>query len=331
MRIAVLHNRVSEQDGPDAMDVLVQADTVGAALNRLGLQWRTIACTLDLEAVRRELSASGTDLVFNLVEDLDGHGRLIHLVPYLLDALGIAYTGAPAEAILQTSGKIMAKEKMRRAGLPTPAWTGPYPSRSVPPPLPPGARKWIIKSVWEHASIGLDDGAVVETDSAAVLAAAMRRRSPLLGGDCFAEEFIDGREFNLSLLTGPDGPEVLPPAEMVFEGYGPDMVRIVDYRAKWDERSFAGTHTLRRFDFPGGDAGLLNELRDIARRCWEEFSLEGYARVDFRVDAGGRPFILEINANPCLSPDAGFAAAAARAGLDFDRAVARIVAAAGER
>ena len=74
------------------------------------------------------------------------------------------------------------------------------------------------------------------------------------------------------------------------------------------------------------DLELLDQLRDIALRCWDVFGLAGYARVDFRVDRGGNPYILEINANPCLSPDAGFAAAVARAGMGFDQAVARIVA-----
>jgi D-alanine-D-alanine ligase len=323
VRIAVIHDRVSAGDAPDARDVLVQVESVRRALDRLGHEPRIIACTLDLEAVGQELA--GSDLVFNLVESLDGQGRLIHLLPYLLEALGIPYTGAPAEAILMTSHKTLAKEKMLRAGLPTPAWVGPYPlQRDLPQRVPAG--RWIIKSLWEHASIGLDAGSVVETDSAEVLAAEMRERSLSLGGACFAEEFINGREFNLSLLAGPAGPQVLPPAEMIFEGYLPDMVRIVDYRAKWDEQSFGAQHTRRRYDFSDEDGELLERLRDIALRCWKEFGLAGYARVDFRVDGNGNPFILEINANPCLSPDAGFATATAQAGLDFDRAAAHIIA-----
>jgi D-alanine-D-alanine ligase len=178
--------------------------------------------------------------------------------------------------------------------------------------------------------VGLDAGSVIQTDSPEVLAAEMRKRRDLLGGACFAEEYIDGREFNLSLLAGEEGPEVLPPAEIMFEGYAPDMVRIVDYQAKWEEDCYTYHHTPRCFDFPDKDAELLEQLRDIARRCWKKFGLAGYARVDFRVDRDGRPFILEINANPCLSPDAGFAAAVLRVGMGFDQAVARIVADAGK-
>src|SRR5690606_34390114 len=93
----------------------------------------------------------------------------------------------------------------------------------------------------------------------------------------------------------------------------------------WDEESFEFGNTPRRFDFPSGDQSLLRRLARLARQCWRLFGLRGYARVDFRVDRSGEPWILEINANPCLSPDAGFAAALAQAGIPFDSAVDRIL------
>jgi D-alanine-D-alanine ligase len=70
---------------------------------------------------------------------------------------------------------------------------------------------------------------------------------------------------------------------------------------------------------------LLCQLAYLARECWHGFGLRGYARVDFRVDQEGNPWILEINANPCLSPDAGFAAALERAGISFPQAVERLL------
>jgi D-alanine-D-alanine ligase len=136
---------------------------------------------------------------------------------------------------------------------------------------------------------------------------------------------VDGREFNLSVLAGKNGPEVLPPAEIIFEGYTPDMPKIVDYRAKWDETAYAYHHTPRTFDFTSEDYPLLETLKKLALQCWKCFNLSGYARVDFRVDTGGAPWVLEVNANPCLSPDAGFAAALERAGISFEAAVERIL------
>ncbi len=147
-----------------------------------------------------------------------------------------------------------------------------------------------------------------------------RARCPML-----AERYIEGREFNLSLLAG----EILPPAEIDFSAYPADKPRIVGHAAKWDESSFEYQQTPRRFTFPAADAPLLHELCDLAARCWELFGLTGFARVDFRVDLKGRPWILEVNVNPCLSPDAGFAAALSAAGIDFAEAIRQIVDQAG--
>ena len=327
MRVAIVHDTVGDADAPDAQDVLAQADAVADALERLGHGVSRIACTLDLSTAVETLSRRRTELVFNLVESIGGQGRLIHLLPYCLEAAGLPFTGAPADAMLLTSNKTLAKAWMAAAGIPTPAWIGLRPANDGEPPpagAPPAA--WIVKSVWEHASIGLGPESILRNVDNAALRAHLCQRAPALGGACFAEAFIDGREFNLSLLAGENGPEVLPPAEIVFQGYSDDMPHIVDYRAKWDETAYEYHHTPRRFDFEPADGVLLERLTATALECWRCFGLAGYARVDFRVDAAGTPFVLEVNANPCIAPDAGFAAALARAGIPFEDAVARIVA-----
>ena len=136
---------------------------------------------------------------------------------------------------------------------------------------------------------------------------------------------MPGREFNVALLDSPGGPQVLPVAEMLFENFAPDRPRIVGYDAKWDEGSDDYAGTVRSFEFPESDQALLDALAHLARRTWSAFGLSGYARVDFRVDEQGRPTVIDVNANPCLSPDAGFAAALARAGIPYPDAVARIL------
>ncbi len=324
MRVALVHNAVTDDSPADEQDVLVQAAAVREALLALGHDVQTLPGSLDLGGLRRRLEALRPDLVFNLVESLDGKGCLIHLFPALLDAMGLPYSGAHTEAIWLTNHKVMAKERMFAAGLPTPPWKGPYPQdlpslRSLRHSMRfNGAdQRWIIKSLWEHASVGLEAGNVVEGASDRSIQQALAARAPFLGGACFAELFIDGREFNLSVLAGPQGPQVLPPAEIIFEGYDAGQPRIVGYRAKWDVDSDEYRHTPRSFDFKPDDRTLLAELQDLALKCWQLFGLRGYARVDFRVDDTGHPWILEINANPCLSPDAGFAAAVARSGLSF--------------
>jgi D-alanine-D-alanine ligase len=331
MRIIIAHNAVTDADAPDERDVLVQAAAVQAALAELGHETGLLPCTLNLADVQQRLVEWQPDLAFNLVESLGGWGRLIHLVPSLLDTMGIPYTGSCAEAIRVTSHKVFAKERLAAMQLPTPSWVGPVPTDlpGLPPAGPAGvdpSSRWIVKSLWEHASIGMDEASTVLCEQMEAVSGVLRDRARHFGGACFAERFIDGREFNLSLLTGPRGPEVLPAVEILFEGYPPETLRIVGYRAKWDESSYEFHHTPRRFEFPPEDSALLNRLQDLAAQCWRAFGLNGYARVDFRVDAGGQPWILEINANPCLSPDAGFAAALEAAGVSYTAAIDRILA-----
>ncbi|MDD4018226.1 MAG: GNAT family N-acetyltransferase [Kiritimatiellae bacterium] len=315
MKITIIHQHVSADAAADERDVLDQAEAIKHALTGKGHAVSVLACTTDLGNVRRKLDVQKPDCVFNLVETLDGSGRLIHLAPATWETADIPFTGSSSEALYLTTHKLLSKERMSAAGLPVPEWAeegGRNAQRSTQ------KGDWIVKSVWEHASAGLGDASILR----GVTADEVADRIP---AGSFAERFIDGREFNLALLAGPDGPEVLPPAEIVFEEFPAGKPRIVGYQAKWDGDSFEYAHTVRRFADPAADGPLLAELKRLALRCWKVFRLGGYARVDFRVDAQGRPWILEVNSNPCLSPDSGFAAALEKAGLPYADAMERIV------
>jgi D-alanine-D-alanine ligase len=303
--------------------VFVQLALVERELEASGHRCHRLALDLDLERARRWLSDVRPELVFNLVESLGGSSRLAHLGPALVESLGIPCAGASSTAFLETTDKLHAKRRLAEAGLPTPAWfeagdENRIVGRDAKAPF-------IVKPIHEDASVDLDDGAVVQG------AAAARARVAAAARPSFAEAYVEGRELNLSLLAKDSGVELLPPAEISFEAWPEGKPRIVGYAAKWDEHSFESVHTPRRFDFPPSDAPLLARLADLSHRCWRLFGLGGWARVDFRVDAQGEPWILEINANPCLSPDAGFPAAAARAGLSTRDVLTRIVAAALSR
>jgi D-alanine-D-alanine ligase len=321
MKIAVIHGEVAAGAGRDEQDVLTQVDCVSRGLSALGHEPVAVPVSLNLAAAAQAFADLRPATVFNLVETLAGKGSLIHLVPSLLDALKIPFTGAGTGAMLLTSNKLLAKRWLSAAGLPTPAW---FTTAETHEDLQIEG-EWLIKSVWEHASIGLDEDSVLFGADRKRLLAEMDARREALGGACLAEAYIDGREFNLSLLEGADGPEVLPPAEICFDAYPPGKVRVVGYRSKWEEGTFEFANTPRTFEFPVRDAPLLAYLKEMALRCWNLFDLRGYARIDFRVDREGRPWILEANANPCLSPDAGFSAAAFRAGLTFPDVLCRIL------
>ena len=127
------------------------------------------------------------------------------------------------------------------------------------------------------------------------------------------------------MTEGQQGVDVLPIRETVFLGFGHGAPLITDYDAKWTPESQPYLGTPRRFGIEKDEPELAAELTRLAIGCWVLFDLDGYARVDFRVDRSGAPFILEVNMNPCLSADAGFAASALEAGIGYDTMIDRII------
>ena len=187
--------------------------------------------------------------------------------------------------------------------------------RRQPAPWPPaGARQSSPihhQDVWEHASLGIDDEAVVdaEPNRAALVETVLPQRDRATGRPASPSSSSTGANSTCRFWPGArNGPEVLPcRAEIDFCAFPPGQAANRRLRAKWDDDSFEYQHTPRRFDFPaGGSAPCWSASPTWPAACWHLFGLRGYARVDFRVDGDGRPWILEVNANPCLSPDAGF-------------------------
>jgi D-alanine-D-alanine ligase len=325
MNVLILHNSPADDALADEQDVLDQVAAVRAALEGLGHRAAALPCTLDLGAATDAIRAARSDVVFNLVESLGRTDRLAPLATLLLDAMGVPYTGSRTQALLTANSKLATKQRLAQRGLPSAEWTVTSAS---------GETRWlkignmpvILKPVWEHASFGMDDRSVLVPDSPEELREALRRREQHTQRPWFAERFIDGREFNLSLVAGGGGEvAVLPPAEIEFVDFPDERPRIVGSAAKWDPQASEYHTTPRRFVFPPSDRSLLDELKRLARECWTWFDLRGYARVDFRVDSTGRPWILEVNANPCLTPDAGLAAAAAEGGMDYWTLIGRIL------
>ncbi|GBD44625.1 D-alanine--D-alanine ligase [bacterium HR40] len=298
-RVVVLHAAIPPGAPPDERDSLLQAEAVSEWLRELGHEVRCLALDLDLRPLA-DLAGSG-QVAVNLVETLEADGRLAAAVAFALERFGVPFTGARGSALAATTDKLLTKRLLRAAGIPTPDWIESADER-------PNGGLWIVKPRFEDASIGIGPDAVREAVQVPLALARGR-------GALFAERYVEGREFNLSLLERSGEPHLLPLAEIDFSAFPPGRPRIVDYAAKWDPSSFAYAHTPRRFLDPRAEPELARQLREVALRCWQLFELSGYARIDLRVDGAGHPFVLEVNANPCLSADAGFLAAAAEAGL----------------
>jgi D-alanine-D-alanine ligase len=321
MRILVLHSDVPADAPPDEQDTLVQAAAVEAALKAQGHEVTRAAFVLDPSRLEAMLKDARADVVFNLVESVWGRGVYAALGAQMLSEIGIPFTGASAATIAATTDKMLSKRVLLAARLPTAPWVeGPdFDDLSE-------GERWIVKSVDEDASLGLDDGAVVTTVAEA--RARAERCGERYGGRWFAEAFLDGREFNVAMYEHDGEVVVLPIGEMVFEEWNEDKPRIVGYSAKWHEETHEYNGTPRVFGWGAQEPELYRTLEQLSRSCWEVFGCRGYTRVDFRLDTDNRPFILEVNANPCLSPEAGFAAAAEEGGIEYGDLVRHILRAA---
>jgi len=323
MRVLVLHSDIPPDAPPDEQDTLIQAEAIAQALTSLGHTVVKAPFSPWLKDLKNLVRDTKAELLFNVVEAVEGSGYRAAEAIAMFDKLGIPYTGNRSEPVVTTCDKPLTKRKLADAGLPTPPWTTPPEWSGID-----DAHPYIVKSAREDASIGIDDDAVVR--GRAAIRARAELCAKLHGGHWFAEAFVDGREFNVAVLEENGAPRVLPMAEMRFEDWPKEKPRIVGYTAKWDDASLDSTHTVRDFAWAKREPELDATLRDLAIRAWNLFGLRGYARVDFRVDANANPTILELNPNPCIEPEAGFGAAAREAGYDYRELIRCIVEAALE-
>ncbi|MBN1654953.1 MAG: D-alanine--D-alanine ligase [Deltaproteobacteria bacterium] len=318
MTVPIVYDEIIEAYCRQDETERIEIDWVSTALSRLG--YRPLPLPVNLSVDKNVFTDLDSRVVFNCVDSLEESGRFVHIVPSILDEIGIPYTGSGADAIYLTSNKVLAKRFLKLHRIRTPRWCRVAQAAVGEIPFEP---PYIVKHVWEDASFGIDEHSVLfrksDLKDRATDIPAERRY------DYFVEAFIEGREFNVSLIAGSDGPQVLPPMELEFHGFRDGRPKIVDYQTKWGNDQLTEARIDRRFDFTDGELPLIHDLEKMARDCWHLFRIGGYARIDFRVDGNGVPMILEINTNPYLGKDSSFLAAASRAGLDFDDVIRIVV------
>jgi D-alanine-D-alanine ligase len=313
-KCCIIYNEPGENALADELDVLDQVEHIEKHLRELGTDVSRMGITTEFMSEISALAEDKPDFIFNLVESINNKGELNYFIPALLNMYSIPYSGNPLEAMFITTSKTLAGKTMRNAGIRNPESFFPSQAESLV-----AGKKYILKPIWEDGSLGITAQSVFEIGNG-----TMEKHRKLDDSHWFIEEFIDGREFNISVLAGNDGPVVMPMAEIVFIDYG-DRPRIMDFKAKWETESFEYENTVRKFPGSNLSAKLEKNLRETALSCWHLFGLKGYARVDVRTDSDENVYVIEVNANPCLSPDSGFMAATAEAGIPFTEVLKRII------
>ena len=315
--VAVLYNKISQNPKEDELDVLKQVEVVSAALSELGYKPVNAELSFNINDTIEQLKAIDPVFVFNLVESIESNDELIYFAPAILNMLRLPFTGFPLEIMFISTNKLLTKKQLKYHNINTSEWH----TLDELENLDRNGR-YILKPLWTEGSLGLDEDSVFYGNDDKYID---KLKNISNKESFFIERFIDGREFNIALLGGLNEPEVLPLAEIIFKNYPDDKPKVVGYTAKWNEDSFEFKNTVRSFDFSDNDQDLLLELKTMCIKCWNEFKMKGYTRIDVRIDNNNIPYVLEVNGNPCLSPDAGFYAAAQQKGMSYTDVIERII------
>ena len=314
MKIVILSEEIGVQDSPDVSDTLTQVRFVQEQLISLGHQAISMTFHTDLARTIREIQTIRPDVIFNLVESVAGFGRLSVIATYVYQALGIPFTGNRDLAHLLSADKVLAKRFYQTHGILTPAG---FTLNDMPEEISLGV-PYILKAAGEHASIGLSSASVITPASRDELTEALTTVGRKHDLTFLAEEYIDGREFNVGFL----GRRMLPVVEMFFTDSF-KCPRILTYEAKWNDNTAAAQNSVRKTDI---DPRLTQKMETFCTHTADVLDIHGYTRFDFRLDAAEENFyLIDLNTNPCLSPDAGFVAMARLAGLEPRDIVERIL------
>jgi len=301
--VLVLYNQpLLPKNHPDSESehtVVAIAKTMAGVLSTANFRPRLLGLGRDPAILWHELRRVRPAVVFNLYEGQLEDTETESYVAGLLQWSGVPFTGSPPQALSLARAKHTAKALLRGAGLPTADFLVveemPVPECTLPWPV-------IVKPARQDASVGLDQ------DSVCVDQFQLEQRVAYIletyGAPVLVEEYIAGREFNVALTELPDL-RYLPPSEIVFKekaGAWP----ILTYAGKWKLGSEEYTNTPPKFPAEVAPR-MAKRLGAIAMKAYRLIGCRDYARVDFRVTPEGKPFILEVNPNPEISEEAGFA------------------------
>ena len=312
MKILVLFDGASALGISRDLSILETVDAVEEALASDGHQVSRLAVNTDARWIER-VRKHKPDLAFNLCEGVDGLGVFEPPVIGVLELLGIPYTGASSWTTAICLRKHAVNAILAGAGLPVPRCGVARPGEKLPTVGFPA----ICKPAAEDASLGVEQRSVVRTVKALdERVRAMHER----WHEILVQRYVDGREVNVGIV----GDLVLPVAEIDFGGMPRGMWRIVSYRSKWEEGSDEDLGAAPRCPADLPDE-LTAELGRIAVAAWRMVGGRGYGRCDFRIDRFGKPWVLEVNANPDFSPSAGLARMARAAGHDYPSLVRLVV------
>ncbi len=297
----------------------MEAD-VAATLRERGHEVCVLGVHDDLGPVRTAIEEFKPDIVFNLLEAFADITMFDQNVVSYLELLQVPYTGCNPRGLILARDKSLSKKLLAYHRIAVPDFT--VVPRGRKPLLPKRVKfPLIVKSLFYEASTGISQASVVENEEQ--LARRVQFIHESIGTPAIVEQFIDGRELYVSVL-GNERLHVFPVWEMSFSQMPENTWRIATERVKWSAK-YQQKHGIETDEAKLAN-GQADRIRNIARRVYRALDLSGYARIDARMDAEGRVFIIEANPNPQLACGEDFAESAKRAGISYGALLDAIVA-----
>ncbi len=278
---------------------------------------KVIAIDRNVERTINSINEYNPDIIFNFVESVEGIAPYEYCMAGLFQLLGFNFTGNLPATLGNCLNKSRTKKILASFGISTPHSTTLKPFEELSGINFNLNFPVILKLLKEDASIGISEFSVVEDIDA--LEKHLEFLWKTYNQEVIIEEYIDGREFNAAVL----GDIVLPISEINFDGLPDDLPRIVTYEGKWIENSVYYQYT--KPVCPAKlNKNLKSKIEKTALLAFEAMGCRDYARVDFRIDKNGNPFVIEVNPNPDISTDSGFARASAAFGISYSELLRRI-------
>jgi D-alanine-D-alanine ligase len=273
----------------------------------------------DLTGIRAAAEAFKPRIVFNLMEAFAGVTTFDQNVVSYLELLRLPYTGCNPRGLILARDKALSKKLLAYHRIRVPEFAVVRPGRK--PVLPKRlAFPMIVKSLFFEASTGISQASVVENHEQ--LARRVSFIHEKLGTAAIVEQFIDGRELYVGVL-GNERLDVFPAWEMSFEKMAENRWKIATERVKWSTQ-YQKRHGIVT-DRARIEPAVAEQMQRIAKRSYRALDLNGYARIDIRMDEEGRMFVLEANPNPNLAYGEDFAESAEVTGLSYERLLERII------
>jgi D-alanine-D-alanine ligase len=322
--LALVHDHLVPPEDITGIDILeaewkMEYDVI-ETLREQGHEVRVLGVHDDLAGIRPTAGFFEPHIVFNLMEAFAGVTTFDQNVVSYLELLRLRYTGCNPRGLILARDKALSKKLLAYHRIPVPDFTVVRYGRK--PVLPKKMRfPLIVKSLFFEASAGISQASVVENDDQ--LARRVQFIHESLGTPAIVEQFIDGRELYVGVL-GNERLDVFPIWEMSFAQMPDNRWRIATERVKWSTK-YQKKHGIMT-NAARLDAAAADRIQRIARRAYRALDLNGYARIDLRMDDEGRASVLEANPNPNLAYGEDFAESAEAAGVSYEALLERIIA-----